>query len=334
MTTTSQSPKLATARLRYTPETQLYDLSFKAMGTLCRILFQASDNEHASVFAQSAYQWVSHFESKYSRFLPHSLISQINASAGRSAVALDREASQLLDLAGAIASSTNGLIDATSLPLIRLWDYHLKDRKPPTESQIEQARELVGWDKVNKWSDAIELTVPGMALDLGGFGKEWAVDRVAELAVAHGIRNGLVDFGRDIRVLGTPPNRPAWHVAIEDPNTPQIPYASLAATDMAIATSNNSIRKFTYQGKQYGHIIDPRTGRPADTRTRSATVIAASALQAGLLATQSMMLSPEAAFERIEEDFGSEGILLLPNKEMITSGAYQTLVFDPNQTQP
>jgi thiamine biosynthesis lipoprotein len=100
-----------------------------------------------------------------------------------------------------------------------------------------------------------------MALDFGGFGKEWAVDIVAQIARDHGLTAALVDFGHDLRAVGLPSGRPAWHIGLEDPAAPGALKGSLALTrGQGVASSGDYLRRVVIDGVRYGHIVDPRTG--------------------------------------------------------------------------
>jgi thiamine biosynthesis lipoprotein len=166
-----------------------------------------------------------------------------------------------------------------------------------------------------------------MALDFGGFGKEYAVDIVAKIAVECGIANVLVDFGHDVRILGSPPGRPAWHIGLEDPGRPGSAWASVAlAQNRAIASSGDYIRRFVIEGRRYGHIVDPRSGWPVANGCTQATVIAATCLQAGVLSTTSFVLGVPKGINLIQSFQGSEGILLMEKERAQTRGFFQYVV--------
>src|SRR5687768_2687034 len=196
----------------------LRKLSFAALGTLCEVQYAAPGGDtQAAAFEQAAVAWVNAFEARYSRFRPDSLLSRINAAAGREWVAVDAETEGLLKLCDTLFFMTQGILDPTMLPLIRLWNYKADTPRLPGADEIAAARALVGWKKVQRAPGRVFLQEAGMALDFGGFGKEYAVDATAQIAAEHGIVSALVDFGHDLRAVGTPPGRPAWHIGLEDP---------------------------------------------------------------------------------------------------------------------
>jgi thiamine biosynthesis lipoprotein len=290
----------------------LHHLAFPAMATTCEIQYAAPPGwDGAERFERNAVDWVQRFEARYSRFRPDSLISRINAAAGREWVAVDHDMEQLFQLCDSLHLMTAGVMDPTMLPLLRLWNWKEPRASLPTPAEITRARDLVGWRKVQRAPGRVYLPQPGMALDFGGFGKEFAVDLVAQLALDHGLRDVLVDFGHDIRVLGTPPGRPAWHLGLEDPRHPGRSWASVAVTgSRGIASSGDYIRCFQFNGRRYGHIIDPRTGSPVANGCLQATAIADTCLQAGVLATTAFVLGLKEGIDLIQACPRAEGLLI------------------------
>lgn len=305
--------------------TPLRKLSFRALGTVCEVQYAAGEAQ-ASAFERAAVTWVSAFEAKYSRFRPDSLISRINAAAGRDWVAVDAEMEGLLKLCDTLHFMTQGVLDPTALPLIQLWNYKAEKPRMPSAAEIAAARALVGWKKVQRAPGKIFLPEPGMALDFGGFGKEYAVDLVAQIAVDHALPCALVDFGHDLRAIGVPPGRPAWHIGLEDPTKPGVAAGSVAVVGKGVASSGDYLRSFTIEGKRYGHIIDPRTGWPVANGCTQATVIAGTCLQAGVLSTTAFVLGVPAGIEFIQSCPGCEGLLLTDKARAQTRGFFNYVV--------
>lgn len=301
----------------------LRKLSFAALGTKCEVQYTApAGDDQAVTFERAAVAWVAAFEAKYSRFRPDSLISRINAAAGREWVAVDAEMEGLLKLCDTLHFMTQGVLDPTTLPLIRLWNYKAETPRVPSAEEIAAARALVGLKKIQRSPGKVFLPVAGMALDFGGFGKEYAVDIVAQIAGDHGIKSALVDFGHDLRAVGTPPGRPAWHIGLEDPRKPGIADGSIGVTGKGVASSGDYLRCFTVGGKRYGHIIDPRTGWPVANGCMQATVIAGSCLQAGVLSTTAFVLGVPKGIEFIQACPGADGLLLTENTRAQTRGFF------------
>ncbi|MEI6085212.1 MAG: FAD:protein FMN transferase [Verrucomicrobiota bacterium] len=320
-------PRVLRSLEERTLATGTHKITFFAMGTSCSVTFAAPTAAAERDFTYTVLRWVAAFEVKYSRFLPDSLIGRINAAAGSEWIAIDAETDRMFTLCDQLTFMTQGAFDPTALPLIQLWNWKAQPAIIPDDTAIAAARELVGWNKVQRQPDRVFLPEPGMALDLGGFGKEYAVDCVAQLATSFGIRSALIDFGQDVRALGHPPGKHAWHVGLEDPNHPGACWNSVAATDIAVATSGDYRRCFVKDGRRYGHILDPRTGQPVDNGCLSVTVIAPSCTMAGVLSTSAFIIGPRDGIRLIETCTGAEACILT------AKGNYETRRFQTYVTQ-
>ena len=305
---------------------EFHQLAFHAMSTACRVNFRAASAAQARALQDEVLRWVAWFEARYSRFIPDSIISRINSAAGEHWVDIDPETEALFNLCNEMAFFTRGVFDPTALPLLRLWNWKAAPSVVPDESAIHAAQELVGWRKINRRPGAMFLPRAGMCLDLGGIGKEYAVDRVLTMAMQRGVANVLVDFGNDVRVHGEPPERGAWHIGLEDPKAPGRCWTGVAVTDHAVATSGDYIRHFLHQGRRYGHIIDPRTGYPVNNGTLSVSVIAPHCTFAGILSTAVFVLGPKDGFDLMRLCPGVEGCITTETARHQTKGfhAYTT----------
>ena len=298
-----------------------------ALGTTCEIQFVCEDDGLARRFETEAVAWVATFEARYSRFRPDSLVGHINAAAGREWVAVDEEMDGFLDFCGSLHFLTQGALDATATPVMRLWDYKAAVPRVPADAEIAAALRLVGWGKVQREPGRVRLPEPGMAIDFGGWGKEYAVDAVAALARSLGIARALVDFGHDLFAVGAAPGKPGWHIGLEDPANPAGPCrGSLAAADIGVASSGDYLRGFTVGGKRYGHIVDPRTGRPVCNGCRQVTVVAPTCLQAGALSTAIFILGPDAGLALAGQTMGVEARVITDRAVHQTRGFFRYVV--------
>jgi len=232
----------------------------------------------------------------------------------------------LLKLCDTLHFMTQGVLDPTALPLIRLWNYKADTPRLPAEAEVAAARALVGWKKVQRTPGRVFLPEAGMALDFGGFGKEYAVDIAAQIATDHGIPSALVDFGHDLRAVSAPPGRPAWHVGLEDPLKPGTVSGSMAIVGRSVASSGDYIRRVVIDGRRYGHIIDVRTGWPVANGCLQATVIAGSCLQAGVLSTTAFVLGVPKGIEFIQACPGAEGLIVTERARAQTRGFFHYVV--------
>ena len=297
----------------------VFQLGFRAMGTQCQIHFRASSVRVAEVCRDEMLRWVRAFEAKFSRFQPDSVITLINAQAGGDWVKIDEETEKLIQLGETVFFLSEGLLDATSLPLTRLWKRAGDTNTFPEPGSVERTvEELVGWSKVERRPGELRLPVEGMALDLGGYGKEYAVDRAAEIAARHGVEHVLVDFGRDVFAAGSPPDLPYWVIGLEDAFAPAETRGRLALSDKGVASSGNYRRFFEIDGEQYGHLINPRTGYPVESNLGAVTCVADTCLRAGIAATTTCLLGGDEGETWLRRFPDVEGVIQKQNQSVET----------------
>ena len=237
-------------------------------------------------------QLVASLEQRYSRYREDSLVSLINRRAGsRQRTKIDPETLALLELAKTLWEATDGLFDITSGPLRRAWDF--QSGAPVRPERIEAARSLIGWEHLEWDGPYLRLPMKGMELDFGGIVKEYAVDCAVKRLRDAGVLSGMVDLAGDIAVIGNQPDGSPWQISIRDPFD-EGSVCAVNLTDAAIATSGSYERRIAYQGKDYGHLLDPETGWPAPGPA-SVTVIDVHCLTAGAVATTACLLTEEKA---------------------------------------
>jgi FAD:protein FMN transferase len=262
--------------------------TFRAMASENDLQLWSPDLSQAQRAADAAINDVRRIEAKYSRYLPDSVTTRINDSAGGKAVAIDAETAALLRYADHCFSLSGGLFDITSGVLRRCWDFKRQPPQLPDGSALAATRKLVDWARV-EWDDhSIRLPQPGMQIDFGGIGKEYAADRAATICIEHGIRHGLVNLAGDVRVLGPQPDGSPWRIGIVHPRRSGETIAGLDLAMGAVATSGDYERFFELDGRRYCHILNPRTGMPV-THWQSVSVIAPLCVVAGSCATIAML---------------------------------------------
>lgn len=314
VTISNQSAQEVITRVAQSAQTSVVDglhkLEFRAMSTRCCVNFHGVPASLARDFQRDVVAWVGQFEARYSRFLPDSLIGCINAAAGEHWVETDPETDRLFALCQELFFFTRGSFDPTALPLVKLWNWKANPPVIPADADIQATRQLVGWNKIQRRAGGIFLPERGMALDLGGIGKEYAVDCVMNMAVQRGIANVLVDFGQDVRVRGHAPGKKFWWIGLDDATAPGKCWAGVAVTDHAVATSGDYLRNFSINGRRYGHILDPRTGYPAFNDCRAVSIIAPSCTIAGLLSTSVCILGAKEGLQLVELHPGAAGVVV------------------------
>jgi FAD:protein FMN transferase len=256
---------------------------FTAMGSPCEVLVDTDDRALANAAWRTAEREARRIEEKFSRYKPDNVVHRINHSGG-TPIPVDEETASLISYTATCHEMSGGLFDITSGVLRRVWTFDGSDRVP-AEAAVQEVLRHVGWHRVT-WEGSI-LTMPaGMEIDLGGIGKEYAVDRAAALIAAEIPYPFLVNFGGDLYASGWRRGRRPWRVGVDDPE--RTGEAALYRVDLprgGLATSGDARRYVVWKGRRLGHILNPKTGWPVEDAPRSVTVLAPTCVEAGTLST-------------------------------------------------
>ena len=264
----------------------VHRLPFKAMGSACEVVLAAASLEEAQVLGQVAIDEVLRIERKYSRYTSDSVIAQINRQAALAPVACDDETWSLFQFASQLFEKSDGLFDITSGVLRKAWNF--KQAQVPSADMLDNLLPLIGWQKVIMKDQRIALSLQGMELDLGGFGKEYAADRAAQMLKEKGVASGYVNLAGDMRFLGPKPSGDPWLIGIQDPRHPDQVIATLPMSHGGLATSGDYERYFESNGQRYCHVLNPLTGWPVK-HWRTVSVTAPLAVLAGCTTTMAML---------------------------------------------
>jgi FAD:protein FMN transferase len=265
---------------------------FTAMAGRCEILVDTDSPPRARRALELAQGEARRIERKFSRYLPDSEVGRINGSHGLP-VRVDEETAHLLDYAATCYEVSEGMFDITSGVLRRAWKFDGSDRVP-AEATVADLLQHVGWGRV-AWGDRTITLPAGMEIDLGGIGKEYAVDRAASLIAAAIPDAFVVNFGGDLYASGARRGSRPWNIGVDDPErTGHATIDRIPLSRGGLATSGDARRYILYRGKRLGHILNPKTGWPIDGAPRSVTVIAPTCVEAGTLSTLAYLQGPGA----------------------------------------
>jgi len=262
------------------------------MASPCEVLVDTDDPSEAAAALAAAVDEAARVERKFSRYRDDNQIHVINHAGGRP-VRVDEEMARLLDYAATCYEVSHGRFDITSGALRRVWTFDGGDRVPEA-SAIAEILLHVGWQRVT-WRDRV-LTMPaGMEIDLGGIGKEYAVDRAAARVGAVSRAAFLINLGGDLFASGPRRSGQPWGIGVDDPaRTGQAPLGRIELSQGGVATSGDARRFVMWNGRRLGHILDPFTGWPVEGAPRSVTVLAATCIEAGTLSTLAYLEGPGA----------------------------------------
>lgn len=277
--------------LHFTAGESGWTARFSCFASPCEVLLGRCPRALALTLVQEAFFAARRVEARYSRYRPESWLGHLHSAAGEW-VETDEELEGLLDVAQAAWQLSSGRFDISSGVLRRVWSFH-EGALPPSREQLEPVLALVGWQRVERRPGTLRLP-PQMELDLGGIGKEFAVDRVADLVAPHAPGPWLVNFGGDLRAGGLREEDAPWRVGLDDPRATGDAMGTLELRHGALATSGDARRFLLHRGKRLGHILDARTGWPPPGAARSVTVAAPTCTEAGILATVGLLMGRKA----------------------------------------
>jgi thiamine biosynthesis lipoprotein len=285
-------------KITLTAREDSYCIRFNAMASPCEVLIDTDSITLANTLGRAVANEVWRIEDKYSRYSSSNVCSNINSSHGKP-VGIDQETFLLLNFAEQCYQLSHGVFDITSGVLRKAWRFDGSD-KLPTTTQVNACLAYIGWQKVTYDQHQITL-YKGMELDFGGIGKEYAVDKAIIIVKSITTLPVLVNLGGDLSATSPRQNNQAWQVGIEHPGffnhrtgKHEIKTVIVSLLKGALATSGDANRFLLKEGKRYSHILNAQTGWPIENAPHSITVVAPQCIQAGILASLSLMQGSDA----------------------------------------
>lgn len=289
----------------------MYKKTKPLMDTLVTITVVSGSGEEADKAIEQAFSIIERFGDKINFFSDSSELSEINRNAGIAPVKVSRETVGVIERAVYISQISGGAFDPTIGPEIKMWDFFKKVR--PTDAAIKEKLPLVNYRDIilDRNNSTVFLRRKGMSMDLGGIAKGYAADLALADLKQIGLRGGIVAAAGDIRAFGLKPDGSLWNVGIKNPRQQSEAdelIAKATLTNKAISTSGDYERYFIEDGKRYHHILDPKTGLPAE-QCRSVTVISDSGVYADGFSTAVFVSGPEKGMKLVREA-GVDAILI------------------------
>lgn len=280
------------------------------MGTMVEITVLGPDRDLCDRAVEQAFQAIETVDRLMSVYKEDSQVSQLNRSAGKAWAALDPQVLDVLEAAVLYSRLSEGAFDVTVGPLLRLWGFYREKGHLPSPQEIRRVRSLVNYREIeiDRPGGRGRLKRPGMAVDLGGIAKGYAVDKAVEALKKNGIRQGMVNTG-DLYAFGESKEKGPWRIGLQHPRKRGEIATILEVEDRAVATSGNYERYFVLKGKRYAHIFDPRTGWPTQGMA-SVTILADRTMEAEALAVSVFVLGPQRGLGLVNRLPGVEAIII------------------------
>lgn len=223
-------------------------------------------------------------------------IAKLNVS-GTAELSVD--AGYLVERALELYTETDGAFDIAIYPVMEAWGFPSQNYQVPSEDALQERLALVDASKVSYDADSRKVSFgeAGMEIDLGGIAKGYTSARIMDIFRSYGITSGLVNLGGNVQVLGTKTDGSKWRVAVQSPDDESDYLGVLSVSDKAVITSGGYERYFEQDGITYHHIIDPKTGYPAENGLKSVTIVSADGTLADGLSTSLFIMGEEKAAE-------------------------------------
>ena len=302
-----------------------YTRTFFAMDTVITIRLTAQDDQQAIDALDAVQELVSQLEGMWSRTLPDSEVSRLNAG---ERLSLDDRTARLLVRAADLSEQTNGAFSPMIATLVQLWDVQNAVAPPPPE-EMEALLPLPDAALLRDAGQAQFALPEGGALDLGGIAKGAAGDSVMALLRQRGVERALVVMGGQVGCLGNRSDETPWQIALRNPDGEQEgSLGTLLLADTFAVSSGDYGRYFEYDGVRDCHILDPATGRPPETDLRGVTVVSSDGTAADALSTALYVMGSQKALALWREQGGFEAVFITKDRRLlVTKGLERSFTF-------
>lgn len=243
------------------------------MGIDARIVAYAPDEATAAIACDAAFRRIAELEDVMSDYRPRSEVMRLCDRAGQGPVPVSADLMKVLRQAENVSRASFGAFDVTVGPLVKLWRQARRDGKMPPAEELKRARALVGWRRVklDPKAGTVELTTPGVRIDLGGIGKGFACDEALKALKANGVHRALIEMGGDIVLGGAPPGQRGWKIYVA--NAAGVGQGEeMFLSDCALSTSGDTEQYVVIDGVRYSHVINPKTGLGLSSRTQASVI--------------------------------------------------------------
>jgi thiamine biosynthesis lipoprotein len=287
------------------------------MGTYANVIIVTADSAAGALQARAAHAALAFADSLMSNWTATSEVARINREGGSAGTPVHPEVARVLQAALEAWRDSEGAFDITVEPLMRAWGFLGGPRRVPSQAELDSAFAHVGarWLVFDPAARSLRFGRKGMKIDLGGIAKGYAAQAAAARLAELGVRDALVDVSGNMAALGRAAHAGSWRIGIRDPRD-RMPYVARLAflPGEAVSTSGNYEQFVAADGKTYGHIMDPRTGRPAGGLL-AVTVLAPNAMLADAWSTALFVLGPAEAKRRAGARADLTAVLIEPGAD-------------------
>lgn len=288
-------------------------------------IFCMGTNIIQRVYGSNARETIKEVENEMQRlealmnfFKASSEIGMLNNYGFKKKIELSREVFYIIKKAKYFSEISHGAFDISLAPIIELWGIFTKNQRVPLEKEIKERMSLVNYNNLilDESENTVKFSKENMKIDLGGIAKGYAADRAAQIYRQNNVNAAFVNLGGNVMVFGEKPDDTNWSIGLQEPFKSRGEIIGVInVRDESVVTSGSYVRYFEDKGIKYHHIIDPRTGYPADSNLMSVTVISQNSMECDALSTAAFVLGYEDGM-RLIKDYRAKAIFITKDKKV------------------
>jgi thiamine biosynthesis lipoprotein len=295
---------------------ELYNRTTLLMDTVVDVKVYSQDSQRAEKAVDLAFERGEFLaETVFDYDNENSQLAYLNRNAGKTGKRVRPELLEVLKMAVELSEKTNGAFDVTAGALKKLWNFEEKPFEIPASDSIQNALGHVNYNFIKIHGDSVFIEKTGTIVDLGAIAKGYIADEMLKILEENNVEKALVNAGGEVALYNFTNSR-RWGVAVQHPRKPDEPLAIIDLESGAVATSGDYERFFVKQGKRYHHILNPKTGYPADSLI-SVTILSENAALADMLSTAVFVLGEKQGLAFIENYENCQAILVNPAGKVI-----------------
>lgn len=289
-------------------------------------------SNNAKEISSLAERELKRLEGLMSFYLTSSEVGKLNLEAGENEVILSKETFEVIKTAKEYSKLCKGTFDITVAAIVKLWGIFSKNQRIPLKNEIQDILYLTNYKDIilNEEKSSAKLLKVGQKIDLGAIAKGYAADRIIDIYRKNAVKSGFINIGGNVLTLGSKPDGSPWSIGIQNPfESRGKNIGAIRISDGTVVTSGDYVRYFEKDKIRYHHILDPKTGYPANSGIISATIIGKNSMQADALSTGIFILGLKDGMKLVDKIHGVEAIFITSQKKVyITEGAKEKFVFN------
>lgn len=292
-----------------------------ALDTAITVMLYDSDDQE---ILDGALALCSKYENIFSATFPESELYKLNHRTAQT-VKVDSELAYVIDRGLYYSKLSGGAFDITIEPVKKLWDFKAEKPSLPDEGKLSEALGKVGYENVEVNQDTVTFKDPDTSIDLGAIAKGYIADRIKEYLVEKGVKSAIINLGGNVLCIGRKPNGSDFVIGLQRPFSESV-FETIVVNDISVVTSGVYERYFTYNGKNYHHILNPADGYPYDNGVLGVSIVCKNSIDADALSTTCFSLGAEKGIELLDSIPDAYGFFILDDYSIKYSKGTEDLI--------